>query len=86
MPRRRSHEKVFCFFVLTMTIVLTGIHVNADHSGEITILTKTDLPQMGEEISIRARIDNIAIILGQGLGLTVIELERYQMPAKIQQL
>ena len=125
-------KKFLALTVLTMTMVLTGIHANADdihitpineinsspanfdgkevrlkgiakdatriplinlksyvlqdNSGEITILTEADLPQMGEEISIRARVDSLAIILGEAIGMTVIELERYQLPIGIKQL
>ncbi len=49
-----------------------------DNSGEIAILTDEDLPNMNEKITIRVRIESLAIIKGKSLGLTVVELERYK--------
>ncbi len=48
-----------------------------DASGKITILTEAELPRMNEAISLRARVESIAIIKGESIGMTVIELERY---------
>jgi hypothetical protein len=53
-------------------------YVLADESGEVTILTNDDLPLMNKEITIRARVESLAIIKGEALGLTVVELERYE--------
>jgi hypothetical protein len=53
-------------------------YVLQDESGEITILTESDLPRMNEEISIRVRVESLAIIQGEALGLMVTELERYE--------
>lgn len=53
-------------------------YVLQDESGEITILTESDLPRMNEEISIRVRVESLAIVKGEALGMTVIELERYE--------
>lgn len=52
-------------------------YVLKDTSGEIMILTESDLPKMNEEITIRVRIKSVAIIRGEALGLTALELERY---------
>ncbi len=49
-----------------------------DESGKITILTSTELPRMGIEIIVRVRIENLAIIQGEAVGTTVIELKRYE--------
>ena len=51
-------------------------YVVKDESGEITILTKAELPKVNERISVRAKVANIAIINGQSLGMTVTELAR----------
>ncbi len=53
-------------------------YVLEDDSGEITILTDEDLPTMGKEITIRVRVESLAIIKGEALGLTVVELKRYE--------
>lgn len=53
-------------------------YVLEDESGEVTILTNDDLPLMNKEITIRARVESLAIIKGEALGLTVVELERYE--------
>jgi len=48
-----------------------------DDSGEITILTSTALPPLDVEITVRVRVENLAIIQGEAIGTTVIELKRY---------
>lgn len=58
-------------------------YVLEDSSGEITILTESDLPKINEEITIRAKVNSLAIVKGEALGLTVIELERYEPQQKI---
>ncbi len=58
-------------------------YVLEDSSGEITILTESDLPKMNQEITIRAKVNSLAIVKGEALGLTVIELERYEPQQKI---
>lgn len=52
-------------------------YVLEDNTGEIIILTDGDLPEMGIEITVRVRIENLAIIKGEALGTTVVELQRY---------
>lgn len=52
-------------------------YVLEDDTGEIIILTDTDLPEMGIEITVRVRIESLAIIKGEALGTTVVELQRY---------
>lgn len=49
-----------------------------DESGKITILTGAELPRMGIEITVRVRIENLAIIQGEAVGTTIIELQRYE--------
>ena len=58
-------------------------YVLEDDTGEITIFTSDDLPVMGEELSIRVRVESLAIIMGEPLGMTVVELERYRDPIEI---
>ncbi len=53
-------------------------YVLEDESGEVTILTNDDLPHMNKEITIRARVESLAIIKGEAVGLTVYELKRYE--------
>lgn len=64
-------------------LVKLKTYVLEDDSGEITIFTSDDLPVMGKELSIRVRVESLAIILGEPLGMTVVELERYRDPIKI---
>lgn len=52
-------------------------YVLKDDSGEITILTRANLPKTGEEIIIRAKVQSLAIIRGEVIGMMVLELERY---------
>ena len=58
-------------------------YILEDSSGEIMILTESDLPKMNEEITIRAKVNSLAIVKGEAVGLTVIELERYELQQKI---
>ena len=51
-------------------------YVLKDDSGEIDILTEGDLPKVNEEISVRVKVANIAIINGEPLGTTVTEIAR----------
>ncbi|MEK6708590.1 MAG: hypothetical protein AABY81_07300 [Pseudomonadota bacterium] len=51
-------------------------YVLKDDSGEITILTEADLPKTNEEISVKVRVESIAIIKGKSVGMTVMEVER----------
>jgi hypothetical protein len=58
-------------------------YVLEDNSGEIMVLTEADLPNMNEEITIRAVVKSLAIVKGEAVGLTVIELERYESIQKL---
>jgi hypothetical protein len=51
-------------------------YILKDDSGEIAILTEGDLPKTDEEISVRVKVANIAIINGEPLGTTVTEIAR----------
>ncbi|MCB1937113.1 MAG: hypothetical protein KDF59_14360 [Nitrosomonas sp.] len=53
-------------------------YVLKDESGEITILTSNALPPLDVEITVRVRVENLAIIQGEAIGTTVIELKRYE--------
>ncbi|WP_231623406.1 hypothetical protein [Nitrosospira briensis] len=52
-------------------------YVLKDDSGEIDILTESDLPKVDEKISVRVKVANIAIINGEPLGTTVTEIARH---------
>ena len=52
-------------------------YVLKDDTGEATILTERELPSMNEEIHVKVKVGNIAIINGESLGTTLIELERH---------
>lgn len=47
-----------------------------DATGEIVIWTSGTMPGEGEEVVVRGRVENIAIVSGQSLGLTLKEIER----------
>jgi len=51
-------------------------YVLKDDSGEITILTEADLPKINEEISVKVKVANIAIINGESVGMMVTEVAR----------
>lgn len=52
-------------------------YVLKDDSGEATILTERELPKMNEEIRVKVRVGNLAIINGEPLGTTFVEVERH---------
>ena len=66
-----------------LPLVNLKAYVLQDESGEITILTESDLPKMNEEITIRVKVKILAIVQGEAVGLTVTELERYEQQQKI---
>lgn len=47
-----------------------------DATGEIMVWTSAELPKEGEEVVVRGRVENLAVIAGQSYGLSVKELER----------
>jgi hypothetical protein len=51
-------------------------YVLKDDTGEAIILTERELPKMNEEIHVKVKVGNIAIINGESLGTTLMELER----------
>jgi len=53
-------------------------YVLEDNTGEIIILTNDSLPKMGQLITVRVHIENLAIINGEALGTTVVELHRFE--------
>jgi hypothetical protein len=59
-----------------LPLLNTKSYVLKDGSGEILILTEADLPKMNEEISVKVKVANIAIINGESLGTTVTEISR----------
>ena len=53
-----------------------------DESGEIAILTDHDLPKSGQELSVKVKVQNLAIINGEPLGTTITEIERHEWAIK----
>ncbi|WP_181020110.1 hypothetical protein [Nitrosospira multiformis] len=53
-----------------------------DESGEIAILTDHDLPKSGQELSVKVKVQNLAIINGEPLGTTITEIERQEWAIK----
>ena len=49
-----------------------------DASGAVTILTGAALPQVGAEITVQVRVENLAVIQGEAIGTTLTELKRYE--------
>gem|GEM_PF-733856 len=52
-------------------------YVLQDDSGQVTILTERELPKMNEEIRVKVKVGNLAIINGEPLGTTFVEVERH---------
>ena len=53
-------------------------YVLEDDSGQIGIFTSEALPNMQKNITVRVRVESLAIIGGKPLGMTVVELERHE--------
>lgn len=53
-----------------------------DDSGQIAILTDHGLPKSGQELSVKVKVQNLAIINGEPLGTTVMEIERHEWAIK----
>lgn len=47
-----------------------------DATGDIVVWTTGTMPGEGEEVIVRGRVENIAIVSGQSLGLSLKEIER----------
>ena len=52
-------------------------YVLKDDSGEIAILTAGNLPRTNEELSVKVKVENLAIINGEPVGTTVTEVVRH---------
>lgn len=52
-------------------------YVLKDDGGEISIHTEADLPRMNEKISVKVKVENVAIVKGKSLGMTLREIERH---------
>jgi hypothetical protein len=48
-----------------------------DDTGEITVTTSLDLPHAGETVTVRGKVQNVAILAGQSFGVSVSEQERH---------
>ena len=57
-------------------------YVLKDESGEIAIFTDRDLPKSGQELSVKVKVQNLAIINGEPLGTTITEIERHEWAVK----
>jgi hypothetical protein len=63
--------------VTRMPLLNLKSYVLQDDSGEATILTERELPKMNEEIRVKVKVRNLAIINGEPLGTTFVEVERH---------
>ena len=63
--------------VTRMPLLNLKSYVLKDDSGEATILTERELPKMNEEIRVKVKVRNLAIINGEPLGTTFVEVERH---------
>jgi|1185.fasta_scaffold1072018_1 hypothetical protein len=51
-------------------------YVLKDNSGEIMILTDGDLPKTDEKLTVKVKIQNLAIVNGESLGMAATEISR----------
>lgn len=51
-----------------------------DGTGSVVVISPPELPKMGERVAIRARVESLAIIAGQGFGTTLRETARLPVP------
>ena len=51
-------------------------YVLKDSSGEITILTDGGLPKTDEKLTVKVKVQNLAIVNGESLGMAATEISR----------
>ena len=51
-------------------------YVLKDGSGEITILTDGGLPKTDEKLTVKVKVQNLAIVNGESLGMAATEISR----------
>jgi hypothetical protein len=51
-------------------------YVLKDNSGEIMILTNGDLPKTDEKLTVKVKVQNLAIVNGESLGMAATEISR----------
>lgn len=51
-------------------------YVLKDSSGEIMILTNGDLPKTDEKLTVKVKVQNLAILNGESLGIAATEISR----------
>ncbi|HET7061847.1 MAG TPA: hypothetical protein VFI43_06685 [Nitrosospira sp.] len=51
-------------------------YVLKDNSGEIMILTNGDLPKADEKLTVKVKVQNLAIVNGESLGMAATEISR----------
>ncbi|OGP86059.1 MAG: hypothetical protein A2Y95_12985 [Deltaproteobacteria bacterium RBG_13_65_10] len=47
-----------------------------DDTGQITVTTSLDLPPQGKTITVKGKVENVAILAGKSFGVSVAERER----------
>ena len=57
-------------------LITTKAYVLKDSSGEIVILTDGELPKTDEKLTVKVKIQNLAIINGESLGMAATEISR----------
>jgi uncharacterized protein YdeI (BOF family) len=52
-------------------------YVLKDNSGEIMILTDGELPKTDEKLTVKVKVQNLAIVNGESLGMAATEISRH---------
>lgn len=62
---------------MQIPLVDTKSYVLKDNSGEIMILTDGELPKTDERLTVKVKVQNLAIVNGKSLGMAGKEISRH---------
>jgi hypothetical protein len=60
----------------SLPLLEVKVYTVSDGSGSILVRTATQPPASGARITVRARVDNIAVLGGKAVGLHLVEVRR----------
>ncbi|HUW50121.1 MAG TPA: hypothetical protein VMV75_03820 [Sulfuricella sp.] len=63
--------------VTKVPLVDIRFYVLDDGSGEVTVLTRNDLPAVNDTVTVKGVVESAAILGGQSIGLRIRETKRF---------
>ena len=62
--------------VIKLPLISSKMYMVKDDTGEMLVVTNGAAPGIGEQIAIKAKVENLAIIGKESIGVHLIEVER----------